>query len=212
METIKFKDASRLILERKLGLKQLKILQDLENWMQSENFVLDDFDKKIIAELQEQLKYRVDDWNEQELIENFISPLFLLIRFNTEEYGLFSFRPMSAIIGEITLCGNPDAVIAKGRREPEIPYFCFNEYKKETDSSGEPIGQCLAAMIVAQEMNYNQKPIYGVVVKGMMWYFLVLQGKEYAISIGHKATSHEIFDIVKILKHLKTIIEQYVNG
>ncbi len=119
---------------------------------------------------------------------------------------------MSATIGEITLTGSPDAVIAKGRREPDLPYFCLNEFKKETDSSGEPIGQCLAPMIVAQEMNNNQKPIYGVVVKGMMWYFLVLQGKEYAISIGHKATSNEIFDIVKILKHLKTIIEQYVKG
>jgi len=50
------------------------------------------------------------------------------------------------------------------------------------------------------------------VVKGEKWQFLVLQGKQYAISTAYKATDEELFEIVKLLKHLKTIIEEYVKS
>ncbi len=44
-----------------------------------------------------------------------------------------------------------------------------------------------------------------------MWYFIVLKGKEYALSNPYKAVDEEIYDIVKQLKHLKTIIEEFVK-
>jgi len=66
-------------------------------------------------------------------------------------------------------------------------------------------------MLVAQELNNNQRPVYGVTVKGEKWQFLVLQGKEYAVSNSYISTDEELFEIVKLLKHLKSIIEEYVK-
>jgi len=213
METIKFKDCSCLLLEKKVGLEQIDNLPLLDNWLEkSVDYQVDAIEQTILNKLQDHLKYRVNDWNEMELIEHFIAPLFSIVDFNTRKYGMFSCRPISATINDISFTGEPDAIIAKGRRAPEIPYFCFNEYKKEEEAKGDSIGQCLAAMLVAQEMNNNSIPIYGVVVKGLMWRFMLLQGKEYAITKGFQAIDDDIFDIVKMLKHLKTIIEEYING
>lgn len=41
---------------------------------------------------------------------------------------------------------------------------------------------------------------------------MVLQGKAYAISNSYISTDEELYDIVKLLKHLKTIIEEYVKS
>ena len=215
MEQIKinFKDCDRLFLEKTFYLNQIRKHELLSNWIiQSQKCEIDDFENKSLFRFQERLVYRVDDWNEQELIEHFIAPLFSLIDFNTDIYGMFSERLLKATIGDYELSGNPDAIVAKGRRAPEIPYFCFHEYKKEQENKGDPAGQCLAAMLVAQELNDNQRPIYGVVVKGLLWSFLVLQGKEYSISKTYQAIDEDIFVIVKLLKHLKTIIEEYVKS
>ncbi len=213
METINFRNCTLLLLERKFGLEQVRKLDILDRWIvEKNNYDVSAFENQMLEKLQDCLIYRVNDWNEQELIEHFIGPLFALVNFNEDKYGMFSYRTMSATFEDITLSGEPDAVVAKGRREPEIPYICFNEYKKELDNKGDPHGQCLAAMLVAQENNNNEKPIYGVVVKGKDWYFMVLQGKEYAISRAYNATISELFEIVKLLKHLKTIIEEYVKS
>jgi len=214
MEIIKktFKECDLFFLEKTFDLKQEDDKDILTKWIdESKNYEIDEIDNRFFVRLREKLTYRVDNWNEWELIEHFIGPLFSVIDFNTKEYGMFSERLLKATIDNYELSGYPDAIIAKGRRKPEIPYFCFQEYKKEKDPDGDPAGQCLAAMLVAQELNNNLRPLYGVYVVGKHWYFMVLQGKEYAISKGHNALKDEIFEIVKLLKHLKTIIEQYVK-
>jgi len=213
METILFNDCSRLLLEKTFGIEELPTLEVLDKWFANSELVeINSFENEIITRLQEILKYRVDDWNEIELIEHFIAPLMSMVNFNTHDFGMFSWRAMKAEINNYILSGSPDAIVAKGRREPEIPYFCFHEYKKEPETKGEPIGQCLAAMMVAQTLNNNQRPIYGLAVKGKMWYFIVLQGNTYSLSIPYKSIDNEIFTIVKMLKQLKTIIEWYVKS
>ena len=69
----------------------------------------------------------------------------------------------------------------------------------------------LAAMLVAQELNEHKHPIYGCYVKGVIWYFVVLQGKEYAISLPYVAVREDIFAIVSILKALKPIIRDLIQ-
>ncbi len=215
MELIKktFKSCNRLFLEKTFDLEQVDKMDLLTKWIESiKNYNIEDYENVVLLRLQETLIYRVDDWNEQELIELFIGPVFSLVNFSSKKYGMFSERLIKANIGDYELSGEPDAMVAKGRRAPEIPYVCFHEYKKEIDNQGDPQGQCLAAMMVAQELNNNTKPILGVVVKGEKWYFMVLQGKDYAISNPYKAVDEELFEIVKLLKHLKTIIEEYVKS
>jgi len=215
MEPIKknLKDCDLYFLETTFGLVELEKMELLNRWIESsKKYEIDDFEMRTITNLQQKLNYRVHDWNESELTEHFIGPLFSLIDMNTKEYGMFSERLLKCTFENYDLSGYPDAIIAKGRRRPEIPYFCFQEYKKEKDPDGDPQGQCLAAMLVAQELNNNQKPVYGVYVVGRNWFFMILQGKEYAISNAYKATDEELFEIIKLLKHLKSIIEEYVKS
>jgi len=215
MEPIKinFKDCDREYLDDTFALTQVRNHQVLTDWIeQSKPYTIDEFENRLLQRLQDKFIYRGDNWNERELIEYFVAPIFALIDFSNDEYSMFAEREIQAVIDNIKLVGAPDAIIAKGRRSPKIPYFCFHEYKKETENKGDPAGQCLAAMLVAQMLNNNEKPIYGVVVKGEKWQFIILKDKEYAISVSLRATDEELFEIVKILKHLKNIIEEFVKS
>jgi hypothetical protein len=151
MEPIKinFKDCSLVDLDKKFNLVQVDTNIVMDEWMNSIcKYEMTNFENELLTRLQGNLIYRVNDWNEKELIEHFIGPLFGLVNFNTRVYGMFSDRLLKAIIGEYELSGNPDAIVAKGRREPEIPYFCFHtfatlstgSYKKENESKGDPAG------------------------------------------------------------------------
>ena len=101
-------------------------------------------------------------------------------------------------------------MIATGFRSPQMPYFCLNEYKRGTDPYGDPRGQALIAMLTAQKLNNNGKPIYGSYIIGRNWYFMALVGKEYAISKDFSCVDDEMFDIFRILKSLRVQIEKLI--
>ena len=126
----------------------------------------------------------------------------------TPLFTIFAERPMTGIVGDYELYGSPDAVIAKGRYSPKIPYFCFHEYKKENEPKGDPAAQALAAMLAAQALNHRPHPIYGLYVVGKLWHFLLLHGQEYVVSPGFLADGKELFEIVKLLKALKPILTE----
>ncbi|OQY46958.1 MAG: hypothetical protein B6242_06365 [Anaerolineaceae bacterium 4572_78] len=132
--------------------------------------------------------------------------MITLVDFSSHNIGIFSERPLQGMVDDIVLKGNPDGMIASGFREPEQPYFCFQEYKRYRDPHGDPAGQCLAAMLVAQEMNEHRTAIYGCHVIGAGWYFMLLQDREYIITSAYVATRDDIFEIFRILKALKQII------
>ena len=52
-------------------------------------------------------------------------------------------RDLAATIDNYELSGRVDGMIATGFRNPRMPYFCLNEYKKGTDPNGDPRGQAL---------------------------------------------------------------------
>ena len=97
--------------------------------------------------------------------------------------------------------------MAKGLRVPKQPYFFIHEHKKQLDSSGDPLGQVMIAMVAAQMLNQGAHPIYGAYIFGRHWYFVVLNGKEYAVSRGYDASLDDIFHIYRILMKVKAIID-----
>lgn len=188
------------------GLRQVQKMEDLTDWL-SNLPELEPIETAIAGHYQKRLLENINIWNEQELSLNFIGPIFASIDF-TVQYRLnwFAQRNMRKIIGDYELIGKPDGVIASGFQEPEIPYFSFQEFKKELDSSGDPIGQNLAAMMLGQLENGTDDPVFGCYVVGRFWFFMVLKGKDYAISREFSAANEDIFDILKILKALRTKI------
>jgi hypothetical protein len=205
MQSISLRNCTLTFLDENFGLKELKKSLQLENWL-SMPYSISDFEKQYLLALQNKFLDNVRHWNEQELLSNFIVPIFTLVNFTTEKFNDFANRGVSATIGEYQLSGNPDGMIATGFREPRIPYFAFQEYKPQTDPTGEPQGQCVAAMLVGQTLNGNANPVYGCYVIGKEWNFVILENKEYCISKLYAADDEEIFDIYRILQGLKQIL------
>ncbi len=191
-----------------LPLKQMPVLQ---TWLQGQSAISEQ-ERGYAILLQEYLQEHVEDWNEQELAMHFIGPIFALMKFDyARKFNLFAERPLNGVVDDIEMGGKPDGMIATGYRHPHKPYFCFQEYKKEKDPNGDPAAQALAAMLVAQEINERQLPIYGCYVRGRFWFFMALQGKEYAISDSYVATREDVFEILRILHVLKNVIIERVS-
>jgi hypothetical protein len=110
-------------------------------------------------------------------------------------------------IDDYELSGKVDGMIATGFRNPKKPYFCMNEYKRATDPNGDPKGQALIAMLVAQKLNENKQPIFGCFIVGRHWCFMALVDKQYAISNSFACDDDEIYDIYRILRSLRLQIE-----
>lgn len=201
-----FRDWDLDQLEETFNLLQVEQLDVLTHWL-SFSYTIDDYEKKYLDELKAVYLIGGDDWNEVELENKFISPLFVFAKMDSKQFAYFLERELSATIGDYEIMGKVDGMIATGFRNPRKPYFCLNEYKRQTDPNGDPRAQVLIAMLAAQQINQDDNPIYGCYIIGRSWYFMVLVGQEYAISNVFTCTDEELYDIFRILKGLRKGIQ-----
>ena len=204
-----FKEWNLDKIEEAFGLKQVwqsEILDELIN----HPYQLDEMERTFVTKLQRHFSFGGDDWNEVELKNKFISPMIVLSEIADEKCSYFLERELSTTIDEYELSGKVDGMIATGFRSPKKPYFCLNEYKRGTDPDGDPKGQALIAMLVAQRLNDNQAPMFGCFVIGRIWQFMILEGNQYTISRDFSCVDNEVFDIFRILKGLRFQIEKYL--
>jgi hypothetical protein len=138
---------------------------------------------------------------------------FQLVDFHQLSYRPFLERELNVAYAEgKRLWGVVDFLVATGRQSPKQPFFFLHEYKRQLDTSNDPLGQLLAEMVAAQTANANSHPIYGAYVVGRHWYFIVLDEKIYGESLAYDATKEdELLQIVAILKKTKILIEQLVQ-
>ena len=199
-------EMSQQKLYKTFGLRRVDKIQELDDWL-SELPSLTKQEKEISTFYQKVLLANIDNWNEQELSLGFIGPIIHLINFKIPyQLNFFAQRQISGIVDNYELSGKPDGMLASGNFEPETPYFSFHEYKKDVNSSGDPAGQNLAAMLIGQSANENNEVMYGCYIVGRFWYFMVLKGREYAISKDFSASDDALLDIIQVLKKLRSII------
>ncbi|EDN70908.1 hypothetical protein BGP_2248 [Beggiatoa sp. PS] len=179
----------------------------LTQWL-NETVALSPAEENLLMGFREQLEDHVWDWNESELKGKFIFPLLLAVNFDEEQYQSFMEREISVEIDNDTLSGIVDFFVATGKRYPKHPYFFIHEFKKEHDSSGDPLGQLLITLVAAQKLNNDLKPIYGCYVMGRFWFFVVLEGLDYSTSLAYDATKDEIKEIFSLLKKTKGMISK----
>ena len=198
-------------VEKEFQVKQQYDYRLLNAWLDPGDKTLADTIQSPIDSLnalQMRLVKHVYDWNEQELKIQFIGPLLNLVDFDQAHYQPFFERVISVPYKNEKLSGDVDFLVANGLRVPEQPYFFIHEHKKDADSSGDPLGQVMIAMIAAQILNEADYPIYGAYVVGRFWNFVVLNGQEYAVSLAYDATKDEIKAIYAILTKVKEIISE----
>ena len=198
-------------IEETFGLVQVDSLPTLDDLL-AYPYELDDYQIRYLTDVaQRYVTLGGDDWNEVELENKTISPIITFSDIDSKQFAYFLERPLAIVLNEHELSGKVDGMIATGFRSPKKPYFCMAEYKRATDPNGDPRGQALIAMLVAQHLNDNQKPIFGCYIIGRSWYFMALVEKEYAISNVYTCTDDGIFDIFRILKSLRWHIEQLIK-
>lgn len=191
------------------GIEKEDTLPLLDEWISS-TLPIPELEKELLNRLKRHLQQQVMSWNEDELKMFFIGPLIELCQIETKEFKAFTQRILTATINEIELNGKVDFMIAKGKRTAKPPYFCIHEYKQEIDSNGEPLGQLLVAMLVAQVLNEKKFPILGAYIVGRSWFFVVLVDNKYAVSRLYDGSQEDIFRIFNILQKSKEIIQRYV--
>ena len=150
------------------------------------------------------------NWNEDELKFQFIAQIVELVDLHGKNYNIFSQRNLSAVVNGTTLQGRPEVMIATGQEDPLRPYFFIHEYKP-SKRADEPLGQLLAAMVAAQALNADEKPVLGCFVLGALWQFVVLEAKTYTLSQTYDATqTDDLHAIYAAFYQAKLHIEQTI--
>ena len=211
-----FSNCTLAMLEDWFGLHKQYNNASLNTWLSS-NAEIHPFESENIKNLTATLADNSEHWNETDLSMHFIGPMFSVAQFTVRyRFNLFAQRNIEAVVDDIKLFGRVDEMIATGFREPKIPYFAFNAYKRkaspdlsEGEENNDPAGQCLAAMLAAQALNHKKETVYGCYVIGATWYFMVLEGKHYAMSNSFDGRDiDEALQILRILKALKEVCMQ----
>jgi hypothetical protein len=86
----------------------------------------------------------------------------------SEHFKVFMQRSLSLKYDDNTKVtkGLVEFMIAKEGKIPRRTHFCLHEYKPEKRRDNDPLGQLLIAMVAAQKLNQDDKPIYGIYVNG----------------------------------------------
>ena len=205
MEVRTFSQWTLQDLQDTFHLKRHTTLPSLTSWLSMKREI-DPRHHETLEALQEKVARNSAYWSEEELKFFLIAPLINMADYH-DPVHFFGGRTLSAEVDGLQLSGVVDGMLADGDYAPRKPYFCLHEYKPEESSrKDDPAAQVLAAMLVADQLNEDEEPVYGAYVLGRLWFFLTLEGRDFAISKDYSTSHKDIFDVLRILKNLDEII------
>jgi hypothetical protein len=181
----------------------------MKDWLLVESPVFKEWEKIIFEDIFKDAKENIAGWQEEELKIQFISFVLKLSFFlSDDKVGNYFDRTIQADVDGNFLKVKTDFMLAKGVLDlPEKPYFHFQEYKKQKDPNGDPMAQLVEAMLIAQALNENKKPVYGACIVGKFWDFVVLENRDYCISKSYDCTERDdLLQIIGILRKFKQIL------
>lgn len=226
-----FSSFTEAMAVKAFGLKQhLEAEGYLSDWIQKAELVhIEESEQQTLLQLNRKLKLLVRTWNEQELREKFIALILAIVDFDMYELEVLSFaeREMKIEYNKAILQGKVEWMVASGIYMPEQPFFFIHEYKKEKDSSNDPVGQLLITLCVAQLLNQQKPktdlfnpnpssfahiPLYGIYIVGRLWFFVRLKGNRYYISKAYNTEEMgELAFVLKMLKAQKQMIVELMR-
>ncbi len=196
------------VIER-FNINKNQTCENLNEWLKVEG-EFNGFELELLNKIQKELNLHGRAWNEEELKMNFISFVLFLANVNVpEKIQIFYERRLSGVVNDIPISLVVDSMIASPTKaeRPKNPYFFLQEFKRSISDDHDPEGQMLAAMILAQELNKDDKPLYGCWLQGKAWNFTTLVGRDYCVSRLYDATNiNDLHQIVFILRKLKDLI------
>jgi hypothetical protein len=203
--TMLFSSFTVELLEEMFGVIPQPTSPHLDHWLHVST-TLPPATHEVLAHLQQKLISSVLVWNEEELKVKFIATLLNLVDYDTDYFQSFLERELVVTIDQTTIRGVVDWMVARGRFAPKKQFFCLHDYKQERTNSRDPLGQLVIAMLAARHLNQDDSPMYGAYVVGRNWFFVVLDGQYYTVSLAYDATKDEILAIYAILQRLKELL------
>jgi hypothetical protein len=174
----------------------------MQTWLDCET-TLNDGEQYLFDLIFNDACQNIGGWHEEDLKMKFICFVLRLGNLvDNQHFHTYFERTIETTVEGRFLKVKTSFMLAKGILDmPQVPYFHFQEYKRQTDPNGDPIAQVLEAMLIAQEINQNKQPIYGAYVIGKFWNFIVLENKTYSLSKTFDCTEHD--DLLKIIAVLR---------
>ncbi|MCS7085068.1 MAG: hypothetical protein RMM53_00025 [Bacteroidia bacterium] len=211
LKIVPFDRWSAAELERAFDLQERESAPELTEWTSVRHPIPENI-FPWVESLRLTLRRMRNYWNEDELRLGFIGPLLYAVNFQGRGYNFFAGRTLGATINGVKLVGKPDAMVATGEVRPERPYFFLHEYKRMHVGSPDPLGQVLAAMLAAQTLNQNGRPVYGCYTVADIWRFVLLYQNSYSVGQGYDASDKNEIQIVwSVLCETKKRIEQWAQ-
>lgn len=206
---IKYKDLKKIA-----GIKPLVDDSQFETWF-SFDYKLSDRESNFLKELIVKNRIKVTAYTEEELKAKFIIPLLNQVNFVGDNYSDWYERTIKTRINGWEIGGVTDFMVAKGEREPELPYFFIQEFKPSKPNSY-PEEQLVAALLTALNINKESR-IKGAYIVGQHWYFVIVEKiaankHAYYVSQSHDSLKPEnLMDIYKNLQAVKADILFQLN-
>lgn len=193
------------------GIIRLQSCAELVRWTQMKGEVSQAY-VELLERARQDLVINSSVWNEEELKMKFISPVIAASEPEVpRQIQVFYERPLTGKLHDYGFSVICDCIVARPTQggRPQQPYFFLQEFEKEKGDRNDPEAQMLVAMLLSQQVNADDKPIYGAWLQGEHWYFCVLNGLEYCRSKTYLATEPDQLEkIVFMLQSLKTLILQ----
>jgi hypothetical protein len=196
-------------LANAFALEVVAPTQAMHDWT-SAAYELSELEQELFDEMAEEIAEDSGYWNEEELKIDFVGLAFRIAKIKIrKKIKVFYERPLSAVVNGYELSVVSDCIVATPEpfHAPRHPYFFLQEFKKKRGEKKDPEAQMLTAMLIAQELNQDNKPIYGGYLIGPNWHFTILDGKNYCTSGQFDATKKsDLLQIIFILRKLKELI------
>lgn len=205
----KFSNWSEAQLIDTFGLDKLnQPMQLMQEWLAAQ-ITFNEMEQTIIQRICNFAIENIEAWNEEDLKMNFIAFIIDLANLRaTKTIRTFYDKAIWATVKNILLKVKTDFMVAEGILNlVKKPYFHFQEYKREKYPQGDPLAQLITAFLIAQEINHNEKPLYGCYVIGRFWYFVIMHEKNYCVSKYYDSTDEaQLRQIISILRYFREVL------
>ncbi|MEM0991631.1 MAG: hypothetical protein AAGI49_01280 [Bacteroidota bacterium] len=198
---ISFANVSFKQLNAIVPIKQVIDERKFEDWFKF-SYELSAAEVDFLTALIKKNKSYINSYSEEELKIKLIGPLLNKVNFFKGAFRDWYERTISAEINDTIFSGKVDYMVAKGFKEPELPYFFIQEFKPSFSNSL-PDDQLLAELMVAIAQN-RTKEAKGAYIQGRYWNFAILEKDE---SNSYLYSLSQSFDAIQ-LEELKAI---YIN-
>jgi hypothetical protein len=182
---------------------------EMARWLAAPTAHLDVVEQGIFDRILPLAIRNIAGWNEEDLKMLFISQILPIGHIMPNgRYNVFHEKTIAGVVDGIELKTQTDFMLATGvLGKHKKPYFHFQEYKP-SKPTGDSMAQLLEAMLLAQEVNKNGKPLYGIEIVGKNWSFVTFKDHTYCISKQFDSTDKDdLLNIIAILRYFIFILE-----